>query len=212
MKNKIFSLLLVITVVFSGCFLIKKVDLNDDLIKSYLQAYKNVKKVAPDLAKNGAIDINAAKNSFSKIESEIKAAGMKDFAQFVLVTEAVMWAFSKLQSDKYMSQMDKMTKGDFSDVEGGNNLQNAQSDIETSMREILDNPDIPDETKNQIRAQLASSNKEIKDNMTNIRADFDKNKKWADIILKFVGGQTNDNNLEVVKRHFNEIESAFAGQ
>lgn len=211
--KKIGALIFILLCFFtSNCFLMKKIELNDQLINSYLKAYKNVKKIAPNLTKNGSIDLNAAKNSFSKIEAEIKAAGMKDFTQFVQVTDAVMWAFSKLQSDKYLTQMDSLTKGDFSDIDGGENLTNAQSDIENSMREILDNPDIPDETKNQIREQLASSDKQIKENMKDIRTDYEKNKKWADLILGFVKGQTSENNLSVVKRHFTEIENVFKEQ
>ncbi len=184
MQKKLFFLIISFLLVLSCS---PKVKLTDETIEKYLKAYKGMKAVSPELAKNistNKVNIAQGMEGFNKIESVIKNAGFTNYAEFVKVNAAIAWSFSKVQGEKFMSETNK----------------NVNSGLATIDKQ-LNSPNVPEAVKKQLRIQREQLVK-----------DYSKNKPWADLVISGVSKLTDKESLEVIKRHSKELERAFQGR
>ena len=158
------------------------IKLTDSLMEKYLKAYAGLQK-AGIAQGNGQVN----QNTSGELEQIVKKAGFTSFLEFMQVQQKVGQAISILESESYMTKMEAM-----SDV---NDPQWAE------MKKMLDDPDIPEESKKQAREQFAKS-----------RENYDKNKKIAMPVLNVVKGMTDKDSLEVAKRYHKRILKLYTGQ
>jgi len=178
---RLFLLIWVIIGLF-GCAgsITSSTKLTDGDIEKFIKTYKKLREVAPDLANNPNSQGEAG---FKKFEGVIKEGGFKDYKEFMIVTATMAWAFNIAQGEL-----------------GLETFGNMQSDGERQMMEQINNPDVPEATKQELREGLKK-----------MRAEYAKNKKWADIVMGGVKPLTNDDNLALIKKHRKELEDVFRG-
>lgn len=161
--------------------------LTDAQVTSYIQAYKNLRKVAPNLAAKmrqteGLPEVG--QSGFLEVEKAVQAAGFKDYPEFVRVNAAVAWAFSQGQGKAFMTEMSAAHKQAY-----------AQIDAQ------LENPALP-----------AATRAELEQARARIEAEYTKNKGWADLTMNLTSNLTNKESVEVVMRRRKELEAAFTGR
>ncbi|MCB1159623.1 MAG: hypothetical protein H7A25_06850 [Leptospiraceae bacterium] len=162
------------------------VELNDETIKNYIKVTKALHKfgkgIPEKLAKKGE-GIESGTELFKEIETAIKEGGFKSFADYVRVNAKIAWAWNVSQGEIGMLRFDKL-----------------QKDSEKQLIEAIHNPDVPQETKEELKKSL----KQLQDSYKN-------NKKYADIAMKFVRPLTNDKDLAIIKKYQKELMEAYTG-
>jgi hypothetical protein len=162
-------------------------DLTDEQVLKYIKVVRELHKLGPSLPEKIADhegDPGMGNAVFTEIEKEIKDGGFKDYTEFVKVNAKVAWAWNVSQGEKGIQDFKTM------------------KDIGVEkLNEALANPNIPEETKVELRKTLAET-----------EANWAKNKKYADMTLTFVKPFTNENDLAVIKRHYKELMEGFTGR
>ncbi len=162
------------------------VELTDEMIQKYIKAVKALHKLGPSipqkLAEKGESEATGIE-LYNEIDSVIKEAGFKDYFEFVKVNAKVAWAWNVSQGELGILRFQMMKDS---------GLQ--------QMDEAINNPDIPEETKTELR----KAKQEIIDTWAH-------NKKYADISMSIVKPLTNQHDLEIIKRHQKELMEAYTG-
>jgi len=160
--------------------------LTDELIEKYTKAVKSLHKLGPSipqkLAEKGESEATGIE-LYNEIDGVIKEAGFKDYSEFVKVNAKVAWAWNVSQGEMGIAKFQGMTD---------NGVK--------QMDEAIANPDVPEETK----AELRKAKQEILNNWAH-------NKKYADISMSIVRPLTNQYDLEIIKRHQKELMEAYTG-
>ena len=162
-------------------------DLNDETVLKYTKVVKELHKLGPSIPEKIAGregDPEVGEEVFSQIEKIIKDGGFKDYTEFVKVNAKVAWAWNVSQGEKGIQDIQTM------------------KDIGVSkIKEALANPNIPEETKVELRKTLAET-----------ESNWEKNKYYADMTLNFVKPFTNKNDLDVINRHYKDLMEGFTGR
>lgn len=160
--------------------------LSDELIEKYIKAVKSLHKLGPSipqkLAEKGGSEATGIE-LYNEIDSVIKEAGFKDYFEFVKVNAKVAWAWNVSQGELGIAKFQGMTDNGIKQME-----------------EAITNPDVPEETK----AELRKAKQDILNNWAH-------NKKYADISMSIVRPLTNEHDLEIIKRHQKELMEAYTG-
>ena len=168
----------------AGCE--KPAPLTDEDVVKYIAATKAIRAVSPELAdKLGKKDAapEEGQAGFDKIDGAVKAAGFGSYADFVQVNAAIAVNFSAAQATLFMAdQDDAMKKG------------NAQVD------QALNDPNVPEATKVQLRAQMAQANEQ-----------YTKDKGFADKVMGWIKPMQDDASMAVIKKHRVELQAAMSG-
>lgn len=160
------------------------VKLTDELVVKYIAGYKKVREVSPELA--GAIRNEKTPETASQIkqiDAAVKEAGFSGYPEFMKVNAAVTFAFSQYQATRFMGEMSEMQDAGIKQID-------AQ----------LADPSVPEETKVELRK-----------NREKLDESYQKNKGWADKVMGLLSKLSDQNAIEVVKRHSSELEKAFTG-
>ena len=191
MKTKSFIInpFIIITILLILCSCSSGPSLTDETIEKYIIAYRNLKKIAPELL-NSAEEVekgnlNAGQEGFQDVEKVITDAGFKDYAEFVNVNSKIAWAFSVLQATTYVDTMDKI-------------IAKGEEDLTIA----INDPNISEELRQKLIAARDS-----------LKEEYTKNRKIAMPVLegtkKFL---TDKKSLEVVKKHLKELEAVYIEQ
>lgn len=160
----------------------KNFSLTDEMVTQEICAYKKLRDKGAHLLEEVNKD-QEGKKGFAEVEGVVKSCGFKDYPDFVLVNAKVAWAFSVAQGELGVSNFEQMNQDGLKQID-----------------EQLKNPEVPEEVKKELR----KSRQEIVDN-------WNKNKPWADVVLKQTKKLTSSSDIEVIKRHRKELEEAFSG-
>lgn len=162
-------------------------ELTDETVLKYIKVVRELHKLGPSIPEKIAGregDPEVGKEVFSQIEKIIKDGGFKDYTEFVKVNAKVAWAWNTSQGEK-----------------GIQNFQTMKEIGVSKLNEALANPNIPEETKVELRKTLAET-----------ESNWEKNKYYADLTLNFVKPFTNKNDLDVINRHYKELMEGFTGR
>lgn len=162
-------------------------DLNDETVLKYIKVVRELHKLGPSIPEKIAGregDPEVGEEVFSQIEKIIKDGGFKDYTEFVKVNAKVAWAWNVSQGEKGIQDFQTM------------------KDIGVSkIKEALANPNIPEETKVELRKTLAET-----------ESNWKKNKYYADMTLNFVKPFTNKSDLDFINRHYKDLMEGFTGR
>jgi hypothetical protein len=179
----------------------KKEQLTAQKTESYFEAYKELRTTAPEFIKlaNGG-----------KLDRQIE--GIKDFEvilqkhdlsypEFVKLNAKIGAIYSILNAESFMGNMTNMA--DSGNTQFDNGIH--------QMQEQIDNPDVPEETKKELRKSI----EEMKAKKHEVNNNYEKNKYWADLVLDKTKSITNQfiskEDVELVKTYFDKITEAYAG-
>jgi len=175
--------------------------LGSQKIDAYLSAYKDLRNSAPEFlnqANSGSADVQ--KQGFSDFEGIIKQHGLS-YIEFIKINAKVGGIYSVLNAESFMGDMEKLKNDGMSQMDDG----------VKQMQEQIDNPDVPEETKVELRKSI----EEIKANKKTVTEDYEKNKYWADLVLNKVKAISNQfissEDVELVKLNFDKITEAYTG-
>lgn len=171
-------------------------DLDDDMIARYVKTMRLLRKTGISFEEHLAKDPDPQKG-FERIERAIKEGGFKDYAEFVKVNAKVAWAWNMAQAKSGMHKQKKLNEW------AGNETDRGIQQID----QALANPNVPEETKRELRqtrAALVEQKKQISDT-------WNKNKRWADWAMKTVEPLTNDRDTKVILRNERALMEVFTG-
>lgn len=182
-------IVLVLTTLLSACSFFTGPKITDEIVQNYIKAYTRLRQAGPELAErmrnaNGQeVDIDQGMAGYQEIEKIIKESGFKSYREFVQVNAKIGLAFSQLEGRAFMNDMDQMHA-----------IGNEEIDKQ------LADPQVPEEVK----AELRRAKQEIAENMN-------KNKPWAEGVMKGAELAGDKETLEVVRRHQKAIRDAYTG-
>ncbi len=156
--------------------------LTDEQVVKYIAAYKNLKAAGPELADQARK--GAGLVGKAGVDEAVTKAGFTSYAEFVKVNAKVAWAFSNGQATAFMD--DTATK---------------VSDGEKQLQAAIADPNTPEAAKGELRQAL-----------TRMRADYAKNKGYADVAMSVSDKLTDKEDVATVMRHKAELEAAFQGR
>ena len=202
--KKIGNLVLaMLVIIIMGCGGVggKNEPLTTQNIDAYLNAYKDLRTSAPEFlnqANSGNVDDQ--KQGFTDFESVIKNHGLS-YTEFVKINAKVGGIYSVLNAESYMGEMGtKIADGNTQFDDGVKQL-----------KEQIDNPDVPEETKVELRKSIEA----LKAGKKEVNTDYEKNKYWADLVLDKVKSISNQfitsEDIELVKQNFDKITEAYTG-
>jgi len=128
--------------------------------------------------------LEAARQDFAGIEGELRKAGFPGYAEFVRTNAKIAWAFNTAQGRAFLQ--------DFA---------GRMSEAESELQKAIADPQVPEEAKRELRAQLKT-----------LKAEYAKNKKWAEVSMQVAGRLTDPASVEVILRHRAQLEAVFQGQ
>lgn len=171
--------------------------LTDELVEKYIAASKSLRENGADFLGYMAGEKQKQQEGYQKIESLVKAAGFRDYSEFVKVNARIAWAFSIAQGVAGISSFDKQYEDGLKQFDNGI----AQFD------EQLKNPEFPEDSKKEIRkarAQMIAAK-------TQLIKQFEKNRKYASAVVNKLQPLANKADTEVVMRHEAELKEVFSG-
>ncbi len=202
-----YGLVIVLNLIFllSACNMMgDERDLSERDIQNYIKVYNELKKAAPEVLKNINLDssgLNAGEFEFKEIEKIIQSGGMIDYAEFVRLNAKIGAIFTVIQANKGMDNFQELK----------NESSQMLDDNVKRLKEQLNDSEIPEETKDEIRKTIA----ELTENTKKLEDYWVKNKKWADFIISGVEDITDifvsEEDIELVKKHEAEIMEAYTG-
>lgn len=202
--KKLFYLLLVIsTSTFISCkdSSKKEESLTGQKIEAYLNSYKALRAEAPELLNNAntgnAVD---QQKGFNDFEAILKKNGLT-YKEFVILNAKIGAIFSIQQGENFMGEMAEMKTAGMQQMDEG----------EKQIQASLDDPNIPEEAKKELRKSLEEMNAA----KTKINTDYDKNKGWADAVMSKAKSVTNvflsSEDIELVKQYSDKIKETYTG-
>ncbi|MBE7439705.1 MAG: hypothetical protein HS115_14710 [Spirochaetales bacterium] len=166
-------------------------EITDDLVVRYIQAYQNVRRIAPELARKmaaykgeGEAGVESAgTEGFEELQKAVQSAGFKDMAEFVAANAKIAWAFNYVQAERAIGEFQKMH----------------DNGLEEFDRALAD-PEVPEETKAALR-----------DGRAKLAAEFARSKSWADLTMRGVRLFSDEKARAVIERHREALEKAYMG-
>lgn len=159
-------------------------DLTETLVTNYIATYKELRANIPKgLESINEQGMNISTDGFNVINDIIKKNGFKDYFEFVRVNAKIAWAFN-------------LASGEI----GMNSFQNLKNEGIQSIDEQLNDPNVPNEVKEELKKTKAK-----------IQEDWENNKKWADVSLSLVRKLTNENDIKIIKKYYKELQEAYVG-
>lgn len=200
MKNIIFSIILLLSYAFVSCGG-KNDPLTQQKLDAYLASFKALKTELPEmLNQSNAGNINTKDQSYGNFEEILKKNGLTA-SEYAMINAKVGAIFSTLNSGEFIKEMQKMKDDGMVQMDDGMKEMQAQ----------LDNPDVPEESKIQIRKAM----EEMKTAKGQINDEFEKNKKFADKVLDKTKSITNQfiskDDIELVKKNLSKIQETYTG-
>lgn len=187
-------ILITILLLCGGCKLGGGGKLTDEDVQRYIVAYKALRKAAPQLAQNMAENprgqkpnLETARAEYARIEKAIQGAGLKNYATFVRLNAKIGMTFSLIQGQQAMAKF-----RDFDSFGGA------------EIKKQINNPKTPAVMKARMRQRYAEAKKAFE-------ANYQKNEKWAKMMLKGVSMLTNEDDARVVLRHMDQLQEAYIG-
>jgi len=82
---------------------------------------------------------------------------------------------------------------------------------ENNFSEILNNPDIPESTKIEIRKSFAESRQNFEKQMQEINREKEKNKRVSKSVLEVTSKFSSDSDKQLVRKNYTQIKEALTG-
>ena len=203
--KKLLSISIVFLIIFS-CSQItgEKGTITDEQVENYLKAYKMLREKAPDILQGineNSNQTKADKKGYNTIEGIIKESGIESYAEFVRLNAKIGSVFSILQANRGMNQQANLQ-------ESGQDMFN---DSYRFIEEQLDDPEVPEETKVELRKTM----EELKKDSKELKETYESNKVIADWVMdkanKISGLLVNEADIKVIQAHEEEIFEAYTG-
>ncbi len=172
-------------------------DLTDEMVLKYIKTYRILKKNGRNYLQYISKDPDKGQAGFNAIQKDIQSGGFEDYAEFVKVNAKIAWAWNLAQARIGMEKQGKLQKWAQSTTDSGIAVIQKQ----------LNNPDVPESTKKELRKTLAQLQAQKK----TLAGTYAKNKKWADWAMNFTKPLTNSKDIEVILRHKNALMEVFTG-
>ena len=157
--------------------------LTEELVEKYIVAYGRLKALGPNIAEEFNKNMQNPLAQHDQIVGIIKESGFDSFAQFVKTNAKIAWAFSIAQGHA-----------------GKNRFSKLQKDSEKLLLDQINNPEVPEEVKVELRKNLET-----------LRENWKKNEPWADYALKIISNLTSDTDIAIIMKYENELIELFAG-
>jgi RNA processing factor Prp31 len=179
--------------------------LTEEMVVKYIATYKKLREAGPDFLKytNGGADNGMA--GFNAFEQIVKEGGFKDYADFVRTNAKIAWAFIIVQGQSGIEDF-----GNFK-----NKMKNQGDEVyQQSFAELdkmLNDPDVPAETKEQLRKTKEQLEQQRKDSYEKIENQWENDKKWAEWTVDKIKNLTSEEDMKVIKKYRKELTEVYAG-
>jgi predicted ribosome quality control (RQC) complex YloA/Tae2 family protein len=182
----------------------EKGSITNEQVENYLEAYKKLREKAPEILKDineNSDQTKAGKEGYDSVERIIQESGLESYAQFVILNAKIGTVFSMLQAHKGLNSQENL-------YESG---QDMFDDSNRFIEEQLNDPEVPEETKVELRKTL----EELKQNSNELKESYESNKAIANWVMnkaeKIQGLLVNESDIEVIQHYEEEIFEAYTG-
>ena len=204
MKKNVFIISLFFISLIYSCTFSEKSSLTDEKVKNYIEVYKQLREEAPIILEkinSNPKNADIGQEQYATIQNIIKDGGFDNYAQFVMVNAKIGSIFSIIQANSGMEKFENL-------VESGDDLID---DGIALIKEQLDDPEVPEETKVELRKTL----KELQKGQNESNDNWKKNEKIAKIVMKTTkkisGLIVSEGDIQIVKKYEAEIMEAYVG-
>ncbi len=179
----------------------KNIELTDKKIEACLNSYKELKKVAPDiLEKVNTGESDKQINGFKHFENTLSNNNLT-YSDFIVLNAKVGAIYSILQAESFITNIDTLQAWG----------QNSLNDGIKQVQELINDPEVPEETKKELRENI----KEIEASKKSIQQDYSSNKIIAKSVLKRTKAISNtiinESDIKIVEKYFDKISEAYTG-
>ncbi len=204
MKRVLIIVGFIVTIIVSCTMEDRRGVLTDEKITNYCNAYKAMRSNTPDILSDINENGEAAKGlqeDYDSLEQIVKENGIKDFSDFIKLNAQIGAIYSILQGENGMEVSENM-------YDSG---QEMFSDGEKLIIEQINDPDVPEDAKAELRVAL----EELKKGSEELSSSYKFNKVFADFTMEKVkqitGYIVNEHDIELVKKHEQEISDVYVG-
>lgn len=203
-KVQIIISIAVILFLLSCSLIDQKESLTSSQVENYLDVYTEIREEAPEILE--AINKNpknaeVGKEQYQKIQSIIKNSEFENYAQFIVINAKIGTIFSLIKAQDGMEDFENLNENSNKMIDDGI----------AEIDKILNDPEISEE----IKAEQRKLKEELLKNAEKLNIDWDKNKKWAEKVLKSTkkisGMFISKQDIELVKQYEQEISEAYTG-
>ncbi|GAB4335532.1 MAG: hypothetical protein OHK0038_13270 [Flammeovirgaceae bacterium] len=179
--------------------------LTEEMVVKYIATYKKLREAGPDFLKyaNGGADNGMA--GFNAFEKIVKEGGFKDYPDFVRTNAKIAWAFIIVQGqsgiEDFSNFKDKMKN------QGEEIYQQSFAELD----KMLNDPDVPVETKEQLRKTKEQLEQQRKESYEKIDNQWENDKVWADWVVDKIKNLTSDEDMAIIKKYRKELMEVYAG-
>lgn len=162
------------------------VEVTDENVVKYVAAVKALRELGPDIPKKLAEreeKIKTGMEIYSQIDETVKKAGFKGAPEFMKLNAKIAWAWNVSQGETGMQKMETV-----------------KDEGLAKMDAAINNPATPESAREELKKA-----KEV------ISQNWEKNRKYAEMTLKFIRPFTSEKDLEVIKKHQKELMEAYSG-
>lgn len=185
-------------IVIPSCGRVPSVPLTDDLVRKYIAAYPKLRAQGPAIADTkGNVNIKEGGTGFNTVDKIVREAGFRDFTEFMKVQTTIAAAMSIVECDLYVEKMMKAA-----DAMGNTGA------LEGQFSGLLNNPDIPESTKAEVRKQIAASGDLAVKEKEKFQKEYEKGKPMLNKAREIA----DPNSVAIVKRYHGELREAMGAQ
>lgn len=169
--------------------------LTDAMVLRYIDAYGRLRERGIEFEAWLAEDPARQGEAFAHLEEAIRAGGFADYAEFVRVNAKIAWAWNMAQAERGYASQERLNQW------GQNETDRAIAMLE----ETIADPQVPEETKAELRAQI----KALLEQKQTLRDSWEHNSKWARWSMELTKPLTSEEEVEVVLRHERALMEVF---
>jgi hypothetical protein len=178
-----------------GLFFSPSKELSQDSLDRFILAHKKLRQLGISM---GEVQ---QQNYTPQLEVEkiIKECGFENIQDFLYLNTRVLSALSIIETEEFQKK-----------------LQAHESNMkkvfqENNFSEILNNPDIPESTKIEIRKSFAESRQNFEKQMQEINREKEKNKRVSKSVLEVTSKFSSDSDKQLVRKNYTQIKEALTG-
>ncbi len=153
------------------------VKLDDALVKKFMDVYRKNRELEKNVSQSE--DAAAGVKYYEDMVKIAAEAGFTDIDDYMRTGDAVLVTFNYIVSKALASNMNK-----------------AFAESEAEINESLNDPDLPEESKDELRKTLEETKEKMK------KLEEEATAQMAEFV-------PDDANLEVVQRHYAELEAMY---
>ncbi len=163
--------------------------LTNTQIQQFISVFQTLNEKGIDYsAEEGNIHMETGTEEYEEFEKVVLDAGFSDMIQFTRISAKIGIAYAMIEGKAYQERMEALNETD--------------AEQDEDLQQMLDNPDLTDEEKQQIQTAM--------ENTTQAKEEWEANKEIAEPMMDFAGNFVGEEEVALVKKYYPQLKAVFA--